>query len=296
MPSIPDNGADPMLTDSTPAGVASASAVPPVIPVNQPVTTDLQNMSNADIAQLVAQLNNQVQQLLSRQQTATRGLVQIPFSQHQSIVASMPPAGPPSANPIPTTATTVNSANLRPFRTPSSEPPLWDGSCLKKSSHESVREIADYLDLVARKAKMHDFLEDGAAPRYLNHVTYAQWAITGLKHLALTYFNDSARKEPLRAANMTWKEYCDWVRFKFTPTLASNDATDKFIALTQRGSAINYSIEFNTLVSAFAAKGIIHHDEFLRNVYRRGLKPHLRTELSIYRARDLTEMQQNAEE
>jgi hypothetical protein len=235
------------------------------------------------------QQNTQVQTQLSTLE-ATLQQVQAALNNLQNVQSAQQQAQRAHA-----TANQVQSApptTLKEFRMPSVDAPNFNGSSNKKPPHEAQQTIDNYLYKVEEAAYLHKFRADGEPPRYINHPTYVDFAATGLSGIAIQKW----RRIP--AANrrqMTWSEYREWIKANFTSPLTLEKAIESLDELRQTGSAVAYSERFNELVEATRSNGTDYDDAILCVKYRKGLKPHLKERLELFKLTDLKDLQTEAE-
>ena len=187
-----------------------------------------------------------------------------------------------------------SSNNLKEFKITSVKPPTFDGNLSKKKAHEIQKTIDEYLHNSESQAKLYGFKsDDDTSSIYFNHVNYTAWITTGLTGIALSAWRklDSDYRD-----NMSWNDYKRWIQKTFGSQLTLEDATLYLKNLTQKHSCRQYTEEFNDLTTSLLAYGIDHSEKYLCIIYRQGLKPHLSSNIDLFKIDDdIKALQQQAE-
>lgn len=192
---------------------------------------------------------------------------------------------PPSSPGSPDNSTRSNS-NLSQWKVPTINAPTFDGNVKYRPAYEAQTIVDNYLQDTKAKAFVYGFLADGETPRGPGHITYVQWASLGLTDHAANLWRQMPEE---KRKDMSWKEYCTWIREKFISGLTFTKAINALMNLKQRTSAAIYSQQFNELVAA-VNQACMRDEAFspdtLCVMYRNGLKPVLAKENRLFDIKD----------
>lgn len=187
----------------------------------------------------------------------------------------------------------INERPLPQFKLTAKDPPAFDGDIRTKPAHVAQKIIDEYLHRAADQARLYGLLADGAQPTFQNQTRYVDWISSGLTGHALTVWRNKTQEE---RDSMTFKQFRQWIQTTFSSKLTLTQANDALDNLKQlETSAPDYSVEFNSLVSACEIFMESRFDKKLICVkYRNGLNRNLQRHPSLFELEELDALQQEA--
>ncbi|KAJ3198804.1 hypothetical protein HDU82_001008, partial [Entophlyctis luteolus] len=191
------------------------------------------------------------------------------------------------------TSTTAPARPLHDFKMPSVKPLEFTGNIKHMPAHQLQNYLDDYLERSLETCRLYNFAPDSQSYTHTGQPTYVQFISSGLTSHARTAWR---RVPELERLHMNFENFRNWILTNFGSTLTLAQAVEAMEDLRQNKSAVIYSAQFNELIAAIAAAGVVYPEKHLCIKYLNGLKPHLQMVPDIYRiADDLRKLQQETE-